>query len=82
MLKLAKRKGERGKEHKGAKAATRFIFFLSPAVPAQGHGLPTAVCATLLGQAQMRQPHSLEQMLFLKCECKLGHAWTEPEGHG
>lgn len=35
MLKLAKGKGERGKEHKGAKAGTRFIFFLSSAVPAQ-----------------------------------------------
>lgn len=104
MLKLAKGKGERGKEHKGAKAGTRFISFLSSAVPAQAglgvrgsagtpahahpgcaslhrvRGCHGCLCATLPGQAHMRQPDTLKQMMFLKCECKLGHAWTEPEG--
>lgn len=109
MLKLAKGKGEREKEHKGAKAGTRFILSLSSAVPAQaglgvwGSAHPPAraqpecvslhrdrvcqpahgcVCATLPGQAQSRQPDTLKQIMCLKCECKLGHAWTEPRGHG
>lgn len=35
-----------------------------------------------LGQAHTRQPDTLEQRMFFKCACKLGHAWTEPQGHG
>lgn len=95
MLKLAKGKAEREKEHKGAKAGTRFILFFEPCTGRAGavltllpmHTQRISACTGLSvcqlpGQAQMRQPNTLKQTMFLKCECKLGHARTEPEGHG
>lgn len=68
----------------GRGAALAVLPVHTQSVPARtgtraAHG---CLCATLPGQAQMRQPDTLKQMMFLKWECKLGHAWTEPEGHG
>jgi len=33
-------------------------------------------------KAQTRHPATLKRTMFMKYECKLGRAWTDPEGHG